>query len=67
MSEEVLSTIAAACVAFCWFGVNMLGVGLHSYGFTSGGYSALVNFYIVETIVVFLGCFVWFRKRNEDV
>ena len=23
-------------VALTWFGVNLLGVGLHSYGFTSG-------------------------------
>ena len=64
---NIAAVIGSIIIAFCWFGVNMLGVGLHSYGFTSGGYAALVNFYIVETIVVFLGCVVWFRKRNEDV
>jgi hypothetical protein len=33
-------------VAFSWFGVNLLGVGLHSYGFTSGINTALWSYYI---------------------
>lgn len=64
---NIAAVIGSIVIAFCWFGVNMLGVGLHSYGFTSGGYRALVNFYIFETIIVFIGCFVWFRKRNEKL
>lgn len=62
---NIAAVIGSIIIAFCWFGVNMLGVGLHSYGFTSGGYSALVNFYIAETIVILLGCFVWFRKKSK--
>ncbi len=27
----------AAVVAFSWWGVNLLGTGLHNYGFTEGG------------------------------
>ncbi len=30
------SVAGAVMVALAWFGVNLLGVGLHSYGFTSG-------------------------------
>jgi ABC-type transport system involved in cytochrome c biogenesis permease subunit len=30
------SIIGVITVALTWFGVNLLGVGLHSYGFTSG-------------------------------
>ncbi|MBI5432994.1 MAG: cytochrome c biogenesis protein CcsA [Planctomycetes bacterium] len=33
-------------IAFSWFGVNLLGVGLHSYGFTSGIHTALWSYYI---------------------
>ncbi len=64
---NITAVIGSIIIAFCWFGVNMLGVGLHSYGFTSGGYTALVNFYIFETIIVFIGCFVWFRKGNKKL
>lgn len=63
---NIAAVIGGIIIAFCWFGVNMLGVGLHSYGFTSGGYAALVNFYVVQTVVAMLGCVVWFRKRNME-
>lgn len=52
-------------VAFSWFGVNMLGVGLHSYGFASGAYTALVSFYAFELLVVLLGGVAWFREKNS--
>ena len=32
----VLSLLGAIIVSWSWFGVNELGVGLHSYGFTEG-------------------------------
>ena len=35
-------------IAFSWWGVNLLGVGLHSYGFTAGINRALVTFYGIE-------------------
>ena len=52
-------------VAFSWFGVNLLGVGLHSYGFTSGTYRVLLAFYIVEMAVLVLGCAAWNLDRVE--
>lgn len=58
--------IGGIITAFCWFGVNMLNVGLHSYGFSSSGYAALQKFYLVETVVVFLGCFNWLRERKIE-
>ena len=39
-------------VALAWFGVNLLGVGLHSYGFTSGIAAGLAIFCIAETIII---------------
>jgi hypothetical protein len=42
-------------VAFSWWGVNLLGVGLHSYGFTSGAMFGLMVFYGIETLVLLVG------------
>ena len=50
-------------VAFSWWGVNQLGVGLHSYGFTQGISFALLCFYGIEAITLCLGAFAWFRDR----
>ncbi len=58
---------AVACgmvVAFSWWGVNLLGVGLHSYGFTTGIFRILAGFYVIETLILLLGCFVWLRDRG---
>ncbi|MEM7516780.1 MAG: cytochrome c biogenesis protein CcsA, partial [Planctomycetota bacterium] len=41
-------------VAFSWWGVNLLGVGLHSYGFTSGVGKALTIFYAIEGALLLL-------------
>jgi ABC-type transport system involved in cytochrome c biogenesis permease subunit len=48
----VLAVIGGTVVAFSWWGVNLLGVGLHSYGFTSGVWTILVTLYAVEALVV---------------
>lgn len=48
-------------VAFSWWGVNLLGVGLHSYGFISGVMSTLGIFWAIELAVILVGAFVWFR------
>ena len=37
--------------AWAWFGVNMLGVGLHSYGFMSGGWKWLTIFAILQAAI----------------
>lgn len=39
-------------VAVAWFGVNLLGVGLHSYGFTSGLAVGLGLFCAIETLFI---------------
>jgi len=52
-------------VAFSWFGVNLLGVGLHSYGFTSGIAKALAIFYGVEGGVLLLGMVAWLIDRRK--
>ncbi len=39
-------------VALAWFGVNLLGIGLHSYGFTTGLAAALGLFCTIELIII---------------
>lgn len=36
----------------CWFGVNLLGIGLHSYGFQRGSVIWLAAFILVDLIVI---------------
>ena len=45
-------------VAFSWFGVNLLGVGLHSYGFTSGIATALKTFYAIESAMLLVAAVI---------
>lgn len=41
--------------AWSWFGVNMLGVGLHSYGFTEKAFVGLASFVGLNLVVICLG------------
>jgi hypothetical protein len=43
-----------AITAFSWFGVNMLGVGLHSYGFMDKAFPWLVGFIVSQFLLVLL-------------
>jgi len=58
LGMAVTSVILGMIVAFSWWGVNLLGVGLHSYGFTSGIMRNLVVFWALEAVVVVLGLVV---------
>jgi ABC-type transport system involved in cytochrome c biogenesis permease subunit len=40
--------------AWSWFGTNMLGVGLHSYGFTDAAFVALISFAISQVLIIAL-------------
>jgi ABC-type transport system involved in cytochrome c biogenesis permease subunit len=39
-----------------WFGVNELGVGFHSYGFSEGRLMHVANFVISQLLLIGLGC-----------
>jgi len=41
--------------AFSWFGVNMLGVGLHSYGFMDAAFKWLMLFNATQIGLIALG------------
>lgn len=51
---HLLALVNGMVVAFSWWGVNLLGVGLHSYGFTSGILKLLLLFYAIEGGIVLI-------------
>ena len=61
----MLAVAGNIVVAFSWWGVNLLGVGLHSYGFTGGIKRSLYTFYTVEAVMLVLAAVVWFRLRQQ--
>src|SRR6185295_18040654 len=54
----VLTALNGLAVAFSWWHVNNLGVGLHSYGKTEGVILALYTYYGIGLAIV-LGSLVW--------
>ena len=52
-----LATIAIfgnIVTAWSWFGTNMLGVGLHSYGFMDKAFNSLMGFIISQLAIIAL-------------
>lgn len=49
-------------VMWAWFGVNLLSIGLHSYGFTSGITNALAAYVVCE--IIFIGIVVPIIKKR---
>jgi hypothetical protein len=41
--------------SFSWFGVNMLGIGLHSYGFMDAAFKWLMLFVGSQLAIILLG------------
>jgi hypothetical protein len=44
----VMAIFGNVVTSFSWFGVNMLGVGLHSYGFMQKAFPWLVGFMLSQ-------------------
>ncbi len=54
----VLAVLGNIVTAWSWFGTNQLGIGLHSYGFTSGALYTLVGFMGLNLAFVILSLIV---------
>ncbi|MBS82519.1 MAG: hypothetical protein CMD65_00090 [Gammaproteobacteria bacterium] len=52
-------------VVLAWFGVNLLNVGLHSYGFTDNVATNLFIFIFIE--LSFTSTFYYLVKRNKNI
>ncbi len=64
----VMAIFGNIITAASWFGVNLLGVGLHAYGFTDSGFVWLLSFWITQ--VLFMGlCYApprfWVQKPHS--
>ena len=49
--------------AWSWFGTNQLGIGLHSYGFTSGVLMLLAGFVASQLLLIAAG---WLLTRPDS-
>ncbi len=47
-----LAIFGNVVTSFSWFGVNMLGVGLHAYGFREGGFQWLSLFVVSQLFLI---------------
>jgi ABC-type transport system involved in cytochrome c biogenesis permease subunit len=48
----MLAIFGNIVTAWSWFGVNMLGVGLHSYGFMDSAFWWLIGFVISQAVII---------------
>jgi cytochrome c-type biogenesis protein CcsB len=65
-----MAVIGNIVTSFSWFGVNLLGIGLHSYGFTDSGLFWLTLFIGSQLLIIALGLLpknLWrsFRQPGE--
>jgi ABC-type transport system involved in cytochrome c biogenesis permease subunit len=64
LGMAVGTVISIITVVLAWFGVNLLGLGMHSYGFTSGVARWLLAFVGVE--LLFIAGALFLIKRNPS-
>jgi ABC-type transport system involved in cytochrome c biogenesis permease subunit len=57
--------ILGIIVTFSWWGVNNLGVGLHSYGFTEGVWSSLYKSWGIMGIFLLMGIWLYIDDRAK--
>jgi len=57
------AVIGMMVVMWAWFGVNLLSVGLHSYGFTSGVATSLISYAVLEIIFLLVTTFLISTKK----
>jgi len=47
-----LAVFGNIVTAWSWFGTNMLGIGLHSYGFTNAAFQGLIAFVALQLAII---------------
>jgi len=64
-----LAIFGNVVTAWSWFGVNMLGIGLHSYGFMDSAFRWLMLFDVSQVVLIVLGCLplaMWKSFQSGD-
>lgn len=59
-----LAIFGNVITAWSWFGTNMLGIGLHSYGFMDGAFGWLATFGVSQIAFIALGSLPLARWRS---
>jgi ABC-type transport system involved in cytochrome c biogenesis permease subunit len=62
----ILAIFGNIITAWSMFGTNLLGVGLHSYGFNKDTFYYLVYFALSQAIMIGLGIVVVFLRRSSS-
>jgi hypothetical protein len=62
-----LAVFGNVVTAWSWFGTNMLGVGLHSYGFTDSAFHGLIAFVASQVVVIALAALPTGKWRSSTV
>ena len=60
----VMAIFGSAITSFSWFGVNMLGVGLHSYGFMNRAVPWLAGFVVSQLVLMAIASLPLDRWRS---
>ena len=60
-----LSIFGVVILMFAWFGINLLGVGLHSYGFTEGIAFRLNMYYIIQTAFILIATPIAMKRGDK--
>jgi cytochrome c-type biogenesis protein CcsB len=64
-----LAVFGNIVTSFSWFGVNMLGIGLHSYGFMDAAFKWLMLFIGTQVAIILLGLLplsLWRSFRTSE-
>jgi hypothetical protein len=51
----VMAVFGNIVTSWSWFGVNMLGIGLHSYGFMESAFPWLIGFCVSQLALMAVG------------
>jgi ABC-type transport system involved in cytochrome c biogenesis permease subunit len=60
-----LAIVGNIITAWSWFGTNLLGVGLHSYGFTDSGFYWLMAFWSSQLVFIATALLPWRYWRSQ--
>ena len=63
LAMAVFGNIVAA---WAWFGVNLMGVGLHAYGFMEGGWTWFFAFVLSQAVLLPLALYKYDEKKGAD-
>ena len=59
------AAIGIIVVMFAWFGINLLSVGLHSYGFINGVFEYLVLYTLIQLLFVFISLTIIYYRQSS--